>query len=120
MHPHCEQSGVPPNWHGVMRCSKSAEMQLVVSAKTHSSGLFGGFGVLLDEAFRHRQLLVPSPQRHQRGDHALAIGGRQDLGGDLADLRRVEAHPDLATSSRAPTRAGGTPRDSRRAGPAGA
>ena len=37
MQPHCEQSGLPPNWQGVMRCSKSAEMQLVVCAKMHRS-----------------------------------------------------------------------------------
>src|SRR4029077_6076737 len=47
MHPHCEQSGLPPNWHGVMRCSKSAEMHEGVCAKMHSSGLLGGVAYCL-------------------------------------------------------------------------
>src|SRR5438132_5266789 len=43
MQPQLLQSGAPPNWHGVMRVSKSAEMQRVVFANTHSSGDCGGF-----------------------------------------------------------------------------
>jgi hypothetical protein len=42
MHPQFAQSGAPPNMHGVMAVFKSAEMFLVVCAKTHSSGVFGG------------------------------------------------------------------------------
>ena len=42
MQPHCEQSGLPPNWQGVMRCSKSAEMHDVVCAKMQLSGPSGG------------------------------------------------------------------------------
>src|SRR5258708_9790882 len=38
MQPHCEQSGFPPNWHGVIRCSKSAETQVVVCDTTQSAG----------------------------------------------------------------------------------
>jgi hypothetical protein len=42
MHPHEEQSGFPPNWHGVIFVTKSADNVCVVSAKTHSCGLCGG------------------------------------------------------------------------------
>ncbi len=42
MQPHCEQSGMPPNWHGVILVEKSAETHSVVCAKMHSSGDSGG------------------------------------------------------------------------------
>ena len=42
MQPQLEQSGVPPNWHGVMRVSRFAEMHSVVRAKMHSAGDDGG------------------------------------------------------------------------------
>ena len=42
MQPQFAQSGVPPNWHGVMRVSRSADRQAVVCAKMHSSGEAGG------------------------------------------------------------------------------
>ena len=42
MHPQLEQSGDPPNWHGVMRVCRSADTQSVVCAKMHSSGDDGG------------------------------------------------------------------------------
>ena len=42
MQPQEEQSGLPPNWQGVILVSRSAEMVWVVKAKTHSSGLWGG------------------------------------------------------------------------------
>src|SRR3954453_22030668 len=42
MHPHCEQSGSPPNWHGFTTVLKSAETIFVVRAKTHFSGELGG------------------------------------------------------------------------------
>ena len=42
MQPQLAQSGLPPNWHGEIGCLKSADTQVVVSAKTHSSGLAGG------------------------------------------------------------------------------
>src|SRR5213594_3232968 len=38
MQPHWLQSGAPPNWHGVIRVSKSADTHRVVLANTHSSG----------------------------------------------------------------------------------
>ena len=44
MQPQRAQSGVPPNWHGVMRFSRSAETHSVVCAKMHSTGDAGGFG----------------------------------------------------------------------------
>ena len=43
MQPQLLQSGVPPNWHGVIRVVRSAEIVVVVRAKTHSSGESGGF-----------------------------------------------------------------------------
>ena len=43
MQPHCVQSGLPPYWHGVMRFYMSAERQVEVWEKMHSSGDPGGF-----------------------------------------------------------------------------
>jgi hypothetical protein len=42
MHPHDEQSGFPPNWHGVIFVSRSADNVRVVRANTQSWGLCGG------------------------------------------------------------------------------
>src|ERR1700693_5778244 len=41
-HPQDAQSGFPPNWHGMIFVSRSADNVWVVSAKTHSLGLCGG------------------------------------------------------------------------------
>src|SRR5260370_17839414 len=41
-HPHEAQSGVPPNWHGVISVFRSADTIFVVRAKTQSCGLAGG------------------------------------------------------------------------------
>ena len=38
MQPHWEQSGSPPNWHGVMTVLRSAETVWVVRAKIQSAG----------------------------------------------------------------------------------
>ena len=43
--PHCEQSGLPPNWQGVMRLVRSAEMLVVVCAKMQSLGEAGGWQI---------------------------------------------------------------------------
>src|SRR5207253_9861058 len=42
VHPQLLQSGMPPNWHGVIFVVKSAEMLLVMRAKTQSFGDSGG------------------------------------------------------------------------------
>ncbi len=42
MQPHWLQSGLPPNWHGVIALLKSADTHAVVCAKMHSAGLDGG------------------------------------------------------------------------------
>jgi hypothetical protein len=42
MHPQELQSGFPPNWHGVIFVSRSADKVCVVSANTQSFGLCGG------------------------------------------------------------------------------
>ena len=42
IHPQEEQSGFPPNWHGVIGVLKSADKLAVVAANTQSSGLSGG------------------------------------------------------------------------------
>src|SRR5262249_26863599 len=42
MHPQDAQSGVPPNWHGVIFVCRSADKVCVVSAKTQSCGPTGG------------------------------------------------------------------------------
>ena len=42
-HPQLLQSGAPPNWQGVILVVRSAEIDVVVRAKTHSSGDDGGF-----------------------------------------------------------------------------
>ena len=43
MQPHWAQSGVPPNWQGVMRRSRSADRLVVVCANTQASGDAGGW-----------------------------------------------------------------------------
>ena len=43
MHPHSAQTGRPPNWQGVTRVVRSAEMQVVACAKMHSRGDEGGW-----------------------------------------------------------------------------
>ena len=95
MHPQLLQSGAPPNWQGVIRVVKSAEIEVVVRAKTHSSGDDGRVGVDVDQALRRLELLIAQAQRHQVAHHLPPIGWRQAFGGDLADLRRIEADPDL-------------------------
>ena len=52
MQPQLLQSGAPPNWHGVICVVRSAEIVVVVRAKTQSSGDAGGFGVHLEQALR--------------------------------------------------------------------
>ena len=42
MQPQFSQSGLPPNWHGAMRRSRSDEKHSVVWAKMHWSGDRGG------------------------------------------------------------------------------
>ena len=42
MQPQLEQSGFPPNWHGVMAFFRSAETQRVILANVHSLGEAGG------------------------------------------------------------------------------
>src|ERR1700722_999851 len=44
MHPQDEQSGFPPNWHGVISVLRSADNVLVVCAKIQSAGVRGGDG----------------------------------------------------------------------------
>src|SRR6478735_6256090 len=53
-------------------------------------------GVDLDHALGHAQFRERLAERHQGGDHAFAILRLEPLFRDLADLRRVEADPDLA------------------------
>ena len=96
MQPQLEQSGLPPNWHGAMWRSKSADTQVVVCANVHSAGLLRRLRVHLDHALGHPQLRERLAQRHQRRDHSFAVLRLQAFLRDLADLRRVQAHPDLA------------------------
>src|SRR5207253_5288978 len=41
MQPHCEQSGLPPNWQGLSWVLRSAVIDRVVLAKTQRCGLEG-------------------------------------------------------------------------------
>jgi hypothetical protein len=41
-HPHSEQTGLPPNWHVVMRVARSADRHSVLRAKMHSAREAGG------------------------------------------------------------------------------
>ena len=68
MQPQFSQSGAPPNWHGVIFVVRSAEIVVVVRAKTHSSGECGGSAYDLDQPLRHLQLRVAQAQRQQIGD----------------------------------------------------
>ena len=70
MQPQRAQSGVPPNWHGVIRFSRSAEMHSVVCAKMQASGEDGGVGQGVDQALGHLQLGIAGAQLVQRGDGA--------------------------------------------------
>src|SRR5215208_5600826 len=49
----------------------------------------------LNHALWHLQFRIAGPQRHERGDDALAILGLQPFRRVLAHLRRVEADPEL-------------------------
>src|SRR5581483_6612951 len=49
----------------------------------------------LEQTLRQRELRELQPERHQVGDDALAVGGTKPLLRHFADLRRVEAVPDL-------------------------
>ena len=51
MQPQLLQSGVPPNWHGVIFVFRSAETVVVVRAKMHSSGDCGGSAYTSISAF---------------------------------------------------------------------
>ncbi len=42
MQPHSSHTGCPPNWHGPIVVSKSAETHVVIWAKMHSEGERGG------------------------------------------------------------------------------
>ena len=96
MQPQLLQSGVPPNWHGVIFVFRSAEMRRRRARED----------ALVRRLWRRRvrrrcssfgsaELRVPEPQRQQIVDDALAIGRQQPLGRHLAELRRVQADPDL-------------------------
>ena len=82
--PQLLQSGAPPNWHGVILVVRSAEIVVVVRAKRQSSGDAGGSVYACSDLLVHPQLRVAEPQRHEVGDHALAVDRPQPLGGHLA------------------------------------
>ena len=94
-HPQFAQSGLPPNWQGVIGFSKFADTHAVVFAKMQSSGECGRQHVGVEQRLVRAQFRVLRPNREQIRDHFLAVGLGQALGRDFADLRRVEAEPDL-------------------------
>src|SRR5262245_15226134 len=59
-------------------------------------GRFRWADIRVDEARGHPELRIFLAEMHQGGDDAFAIGGGQTLVGLLADLRRVEADPNLS------------------------
>jgi hypothetical protein len=81
-----------------MRVVRSAEKLFVVRANTHSDGDAGGVAYTLQHALRRFELRITQTQRHEVGDYALPIGDCEPFSDLLADLRRIEAHPDLADS----------------------
>ena len=95
MQPQLVQSGLPPNWHGVIGFSKFAR---------HARRRLGEDAVVR-RVWRHRegvehplgraQLRIRRAEVEQVGDDLLAVGLREALGRNLAHLRRVEAHPHL-------------------------
>ena len=103
----------PPNWHGVILCRQVRRDRRGRAREDAVVGRRGG------SRTTSSMLLVASAASGSASrsairsrDDALAIDRPQPLGRHLADLRRVEAHPDLLASRAAPTRTGGTPRDS--------
>ena len=65
MQPHCEQSGVPPNWQGVIFVFRSAEYVSVVWAKMQSLGDAGGFRNSSIMRVMHIDQGIALPQIHQ-------------------------------------------------------
>ena len=112
---------LPPNWHGVIRVVRSAEM-LRGRAREHALvRRLRRLRVDVDQPLGRFELrdsaaAAPSGRRRRAGDRR-AAGVSSD---DLADLRRVEADPDLPRLLLGRTRTAGTPRDSRADSPAAA
>src|SRR6185436_14616140 len=58
-------------------------------------GRFGRTNVRSNEAIRHHELRVLRAEMHERGDDSFTIRRHQALVRLLANLRRVQADPDL-------------------------
>ena len=96
MQPQLLQSGAPPNWHGVIFVVRSAE---IGRRRAREDALVGRVG-------RRRRRPRAALRASAASDSAAAAPcrsattrsrsiGREPLVGHLADLRRVQAHPDL-------------------------
>ena len=94
MQPHCEQSGSPPNWQGVTRVFRSAEMVVVVLAKMQSRGEAGGWANSLIAAGCMSSSGYSSRNRNSSAMARVRCARGQDLRIDCAFLRREDAEPD--------------------------
>ena len=114
MQPQLRQSGVPPNWHGVIWSSRSAEMRRRRPREHALVGRRGRVRVHLDHAFGISSFGIARAAAPCRSATTRSrSAGRSRLGRQLADLRRVEADPDLARLVAGRPEAAGTPRGSR-------
>ena len=95
MHPQLAQSGVPPNWHGVMPRLQVGRDGVRHPREDAVVGRGRRLGVDVDHPARHLDLGEGLAQGEQFGHHPRPILGPELFGRFLADLRRVEAEPDL-------------------------
>ncbi len=93
--PHSEQTGRPPNWHGVMRVVRSAEMQVVVCAKMHCWGDVGGCKYPSRTRSGMCIFCKRSAQTRKFANHIESILQSQPFLGLLPLLRRKETEPDF-------------------------
>ena len=94
MHPQLAQSGLPPNWQGVIFVWRSAERHSVVLAKTQSAGESGGCTIDVEQPLRHLDLGEALAQHQQLAHDPFAVFGTEPFLRLFPNLRSVEAHPD--------------------------
>ncbi len=93
MHPHDEQSGFPPNWHGVILCFQVCRQRPGRACEYAILGTLRWRSKLANHFFRHVQLcILPSQLQHLR-DRPLPFVGTQDFWHLIADLRREQTEP---------------------------
>ena len=109
----CCSRASPPNWHGVIFVVRSAEMRRRRAREHALVRRRGRLGVDVEQSLGRLELrdsaAAAPADRRPRAARSAGVSRSSET---LADLRRVEADPDLSTSPAAPTRSAGTPRGS--------